>query len=331
MHGEFPAFEGLYGGAEQLTRAYHAAVVEAEGYCEWTRLREVAEYASRLGITLIGMAHCADMTREANLAALYLRSRSFEVLLPPRSEHCDPLAQVEFFAAHGVQLHVICGMRVSHEALLIASSEVPVVALVARDVRLRHNPVAALYTSGSYSRTRLFGEQHSAQWADFRGSGRSELERVALELAEDEPQDHNRMQEAMRFAQKLGARRIGISFCVGFQHEARLLAGVLVGNGFQVSSVCCKAGAVPKERLGIAEVQKVRPGQAEMICNPLAQAELLNRDAAQFTLSLGQCVGHEGATLGALDGAAICLVAKDRVLAHNSVAALYELEAKRPG
>jgi len=60
-----------------------------------------------------------------------------------------------------------------------------------------------------------------------------------------------------------------------------------------------------------------------MICNPLDQAELLNREGIQFAFVLGQCVGHDAAIFGHLKAPAICLVAKDRVLAHNPVAALH--------
>jgi uncharacterized metal-binding protein len=130
----------------------------------------------------------------------------------------------------------------------------------------------------------------------------------------------------MEFARRLGATLLGISFCVGFRNEARILTRVLEANGFRVRSVCCKSGAVPKERLGIADSQKVRPGQPEMICNPLAQAELLNREGVELALTLGQCVGHDSATIRRLDAPAVCLVVKDRVLAHNTVAALYRLE-----
>jgi uncharacterized metal-binding protein len=200
--------------------------------------------------------------------------------------------------------------------------------LVARDSRLRHNPVAALYTSSSYSRSRLFDARDSAEWATYDGNDLGTLTRVAESLEGEDLSDLNRVQEVMTFAQRLGIRDIGFSFCTGFRQEARLLAGILKGNGFNVASVCCKTGAVPKEKIGITDSEQVRPGQPEMICNPLAQAELLNRDNVQFVLSLGQCVGHEAATLGSLTAPAVCIVAKDRVLGHNTVAALYEFEGR---
>lgn len=59
-----------------------------------------------------------------------------------------------------------------------------------------------------------------------------------------------------------------------------------------------------------------------MLCNPLAQAELLEREAVELVLLLGQCVGHDAATLSRLRTPAVFVAAKDRLLAHNTVAAL---------
>jgi uncharacterized metal-binding protein len=140
-------------------------------------------------------------------------------------------------------------------------------------------------------------------------------------MAPDGTPPVSRLAEAMSFAHRLGATHIGLSFCVGFREEAKTLAGILETNGFKVSSACCKTGSVPKEEAGIEDREKVRPGRPEMICNPAAQAELLNRENIEFALVLGQCVGHDAATFGRLEAPAACLVAKDRVLAHNTVAA----------
>lgn len=64
-----------------------------------------------------------------------------------------------------------------------------------------------------------------------------------------------------------------------------------------------------------------------MICNPLAQAVLLNDSAAELILLLGQCVGHDSATVAQLRKPAVLLAAKDRVTAHNTIATLYEPHA----
>ena len=128
----------------------------------------------------------------------------------------------------------------------------------------------------------------------------------------------------MEFARQLGAARLGITFCVGLRQEAKTLSDILRANRFEVSSACCKTGAIPKESLGITDSEKVRPGQAEMICNSLAQAELMNRAEVQLVLQLGQCVGHDSHTMEHLEAPVVCVVAKDRVLGHNTVAALQD-------
>jgi uncharacterized metal-binding protein len=323
MRGEFPAFEDLYvGGAREMV--YTSALVEAEGYCRWTRLREVGEFARRMGWFRLGLAHCADTAREVDLIGDYLEGCGFEVVRPSVTVDCDPLGQAKRFAESGCSLSLICGMHPGHEAMFIRSSEAPVTGLIARDARLRHNPVAALYTSDGYSREMLYGRRAPAV-GTFRGWDPADLAAAWNETEHVGPEESNRVREVMEFANALGARHLGLSFCVGFRNEARVLAKILLANGFRVSSACCKAGAVPKEELGIDDHQKVRPGQPEMTCNPIAQAELLNRESVQFVLVLGQCVGHDAATFAHLEAPTIALVVKDRVLAHNTVAAVYDL------
>jgi uncharacterized metal-binding protein len=70
----------------------------------------------------------------------------------------------------------------------------------------------------------------------------------------------------------------------------------------------------------------VRPGGAEMICNPIAQAELLNREKVHLVLLLGQCVGHDSATMAHTEAPTVCVATKDRTLGQNTAAALYAFE-----
>ncbi len=322
MQGEFPAFRELYQDEATLRLAVGAALVEAEGYCRWTRLREVGEFSRSLGLVRLGIGHCPDMAPEAARVADYLAGFGLEPFLPASSADHAPLAQARELADLRTDLNLLAGMCVGHEAMFVKASQAPVISLVARDARLRHNPVAALYTSRSYLKDDVFGHWSTAERPAFKGWEMDTLEQATGQALLRGGDNRSRVAEAMEVAHALGASHVGITFCVGFREEASLLTGILETNGFRVSSVCCKTGAVPKEEAGIRDHQKVRPGRPEMICNPLAQAELLNREGVQFALSLGQCVGHEAATLGHLRAPAACLVAKDRVLAHNTVAGL---------
>jgi uncharacterized metal-binding protein len=326
MLGDFPDYRGLYSTGEKRDMAYHSALVEAGGYCHWTRVREIAEFAHRMGYARLGVGHCSDMKREASLAARYLEDRSLAAVLPSEQLFEDPSGQAEFFADNNTQFNIIAGMCVGHDAIFIRSSQVPVTSLVVRDRRLRHNPVGALYASGSYFRSVLYGDREGREALPFQGWNTDILERVSREVVNAAQGGWCRVEEVMEFSRRLGAAHLGVVFCTGFRNEALLLTKVLEANGFRVSSSCCKTGSVPKEEFGIRDDEKVRPGRPEMVCNPLAQAELLNREGVQLALLLGQCVGHDSATMANLEAPAVCIVAKDRVLAHNSVAALYEME-----
>ena len=320
MKDDFPAADDLYGDETARNLLVTAALIEARGYGHWTRLRELGEFSRLLGVTRLGIGHAPDMAWEAQQVAAYLRRFDLEPILPPQKESCDPLGQAEFFRRKETELNVVAGMHVVGEALFLKRSHVPAVAFLARDARLHHNPAAALYTSRSYSQDELHGHWPREERPDARG-GEDAL--LSMTGGPSGAPPRSRLAEAMDVAHRLGASHLGFTFCVGFKEEARTLVKILEINGFTVSSACCKTGATPKEAFGIKDEEKVRPGRPEMICNPVAQAELLNRDGVQFAFVLGQCVGHDAATFRHLRAPAICLVAKDRVLAHNPVAALY--------
>ncbi len=63
---------------------------------------------------------------------------------------CNPLAQAEIFNKLKTELNILVGLCVGHDTLFFRYSEAPVTVLVAKDRRLGHNPVAALYLSNSY-------------------------------------------------------------------------------------------------------------------------------------------------------------------------------------
>src|SRR5512139_3346714 len=105
-----------------------------------------------------------------------------------------------------------------------------------------------------------------------------EVRKISLESARVEAEGYCkwcRVEEIVQFAKRMGYRKIGSANCISFEDLAYVLSGVLESHGFEVVSVACKNGSIPKEELGIADAEKVRPGQFEALCNPIAQAELL--------------------------------------------------------
>jgi len=132
-----------------------------------------------------------------------------------------------------------------------------------------------------------------------------------------------RVQETCEFAQKMGYNKLGIAFCSGLKKEALSLTQILEAQGFQVASVICKAGRTPKENIGIRDDEKVRIGEFESMCSPIAQAMILNEEKTDFNILVGLCVGHDSLFLKYSKAFCTVLVAKDRVLGHNPCAALY--------
>jgi uncharacterized metal-binding protein len=132
-----------------------------------------------------------------------------------------------------------------------------------------------------------------------------------------------RLEETIEFANRMGYKRLGVAFCGGVSNEARMLVEILKDRGFEVASVRCKCGSIPKEEVGIKDWEKSNPGHFEAMCNPILQAELLNDANTDFNIMLCLCVGHDSLFLKHVKALTTVLAAKDRVLAHNPLAALY--------
>ena len=103
-----------------------------------------------------------------------------------------------------------------------------------------------------------------------------------------------------------------------------MLTDILENNGFEVISVQCKAGAVPKEAIGIKPEEKVAgPEKWETMCNPIAQAMIINNAQVDLAIMLGLCIGHDTLFIKYCDVPLTVLAVKDRLLAHDPLAALY--------
>lgn len=152
------------------------------------------------------------------------------------------------------------------------------------------------------------------------------LQKMAIESARTEAVGYckaTRIEEIMDFARRMGWSRLGIAHCIGLMKEARIAREIFLANGFDVFSACCKVGSIDKERVGVPDRDKVEPGHFEAMCSPVGQAALLAKSGTQFNVVIGLCVGHDSLFFMHTKAPATVLVAKDRVLGHNPVAALY--------
>lgn len=153
-----------------------------------------------------------------------------------------------------------------------------------------------------------------------------ETRRLALAAARTEADRYPlepRVEEVMSFARRIGVDHLGIATCAGLIREARLAQEIFESQGFRVDSVCCKVGSIPKEAIGLADEEKIRPGQFEALCSPIGQAMLLNEAGTGLNVLIGLCVGHDSLFFRHSAAPVTVLVAKDRVTGHNPAAVLY--------
>lgn len=132
-----------------------------------------------------------------------------------------------------------------------------------------------------------------------------------------------RVEDTVAFAKLMGYRKLGLATCIGLLEETRRLEKILAAQGLEPVSICCKVGSVDKEKLGIDDADKVRPGTFEPACNPVAQARILNEVGTDLNVIVGLCVGHDALFTKHSAAPVTTLVAKDRVTGHNPAAALY--------
>lgn len=147
-----------------------SAEVEYEGYCKWTRVQEIMEFARKIGAVKIGIANCIGLVHEARLFAKILRANGFEPYsvickvegrakssmgIPEKCEEigpamCNPILQARLLNQAKTDLNVVIGLCVGHDSLFYRYSDAYVTTLVTKDRVTGHNPAAALYTSHSY-------------------------------------------------------------------------------------------------------------------------------------------------------------------------------------
>jgi uncharacterized metal-binding protein len=124
-----------------------------------------------------------------------------------------------------------------------------------------------------------------------------------------------RIDEIMEYARIRGMTKLGIATCYSLTPESKLLSDILESNGFNVVSVSCLCGEIDPKDMGM-------PGH--IFCNPILQAEVLDKEKTDLNIMMGLCVGHDILFLKYSKAETTPLVVKDRSTGHNPVAALYQ-------
>lgn len=154
-----------------------SAEVEYEGYCKWTRVQEIMEFARKIGAKRIGIANCIGLINEARIFAKILRANGFEPLsvickvagqrktsvgIPAECESigaamCNPILQARLLNEAHTDLNVVIGLCVGHDSLFYKYSDAYTTTLVTKDRVTGNNPAATLYTANSYYHKKFLG------------------------------------------------------------------------------------------------------------------------------------------------------------------------------
>jgi uncharacterized metal-binding protein len=173
-----------YDDPQTLEFARQASIQEAECYANRhqrpyvmqpskTRIVEICEFAQRMGYRRLGIAFCAGLINEAAVVEKILRKNDFEVIsvlckagrtpkenigltdeqkiYQGRPESmCNPIYQAKLLNHERTDFNILLGLCVGHDSLFFKFAEAPTTVLAVKDRVTGHNPLAAIYLSGTY-------------------------------------------------------------------------------------------------------------------------------------------------------------------------------------
>lgn len=169
----------LYKEQENHHLAYQSALVEAEGYCQKTRLEETIDFAKKCNFQKLGIAFCIGFSNEAKTLSKILTHHGFSVhsvvckngsipkefLGIPEDKKvepgtfepmCNPIGQAMFLNKEGTEFNIVLGLCVGHDSLFIKLSDSPVTVFAVKDRVLAHNPLGAIYLSDGYYKKKVY-------------------------------------------------------------------------------------------------------------------------------------------------------------------------------
>lgn len=134
----------------------------------------------------------------------------------------------------------------------------------------------------------------------------------------------NRIEEIMIYARNMGFKKLGLAFCIGLSSEAEVVAALFEKNQFAVISGCCMTGGFSSDDVGLAQEDKIVKSGRQPQCNPVGQALLMNKYGTDLNVILGLCVGDDALFIKHSKAPVTVLAVKDRINAHNPLAAIPE-------
>ncbi len=175
-----------YETAHTLEFAHKASLQEADCYANReqqpyimqptkSRIVEICEFAEKMGYTLLGLAFCIGLAKEAGIVEQILKERGFDVVSvlckagrTPKEKigisdkdkiyrgtdeaMCNPIFQAKLLNHSKTEFNIVLGLCVGHDSLFFKHAQAPTTVLAVKDRVTGHNPLAAIYLADSYYR-----------------------------------------------------------------------------------------------------------------------------------------------------------------------------------
>ncbi len=150
-----------------------------------------------------------------------------------------------------------------------------------------------------------------------------EMLESAMDVAFEEERKLCRLAELVYYCLGMRYKKLGVAFCIDLLQPASILTEVLK-RFFSVFPVCCKIGGVQvDEDHFLGSNGKAFGRESRIACNPLMQAEVLNRIGVDMNIIVGLCVGADSVFTKASQAPVTTIFVKDKSLANNPIGAVY--------
>jgi uncharacterized metal-binding protein/predicted Fe-Mo cluster-binding NifX family protein len=152
---------------------------------------------------------------------------------------------------------------------------------------------------------------------DFPKGNEKQMEMLdsALDISLEDERKLCRLSELIYYALEMKYKRLGIAYCVDMSEPTEILVSVL-RRFFEVNPVCCKIS-------GNKLFDETRTGKHKIACNPIGQAEVLNKLGTDLNIIVGLCVGADCVFSELSQAPVTTLFVKDKSLANNPIGAIY--------
>ncbi len=132
----------------------------------------------------------------------------------------------------------------------------------------------------------------------------------------DDGEFRSRAEEIIELINRMGFKKVGIAFCYSMERKVKKFIKMFDGLDVELVPVCCKAGGLEIDR--VVDIPKNNK-RFIASCNPIAQAEIMNKADTEINVVVGLCVGHDIVFNKYVNGYVTTLIAKDRKFNHNPI------------